>query len=58
MAEARKYRYFGDLRHGAFIFVVRAEDADNWPPEGYDVVEMSEDEVREYLEGDKENEAS
>ena len=42
-----RFRYYADLRHGAFIFVTI--DGIGWPPHGYPVVEMSADEVKAYL---------
>ena len=48
MKKERLYRYYGDLRHGAFIFVTKA--GVDWPPEGYPVVELSEDDVRQLLD--------
>lgn len=52
MKKERLYRYYGDLRHGAFIFVTKA--GVDWPPEGYPVVELSEDDVRQLLDSEDE----
>ena len=48
--EKKLYRYYADLRHGAFIFVTK--DGVGWPPEGYPVVELPEDEVKQLIFGD------
>lgn len=56
MKKERLYRYYGDLRHGAFIFVTKA--GIDWPPEGYPVVELSEDDVRQLLDPENEDEVS
>ena len=48
--EKKLYRYYADLRHGAFIFVTK--DGVGWPPEGYPVVELPEDEVKQLILGD------
>lgn len=56
MKKERLYRYYGDLRHGAFIFVTKA--GIDWPPEGYPVVELSEDDVRQLLDPENEDELS
>lgn len=48
--EKKLYRYYADLRHGAFIFVT--VDGVGWPPEGYPVVELPEDEVKQLILGD------
>lgn len=53
MKKERLYRYYGDLRHGAFIFVTKA--GVDWPPEGYPVVELSEDDVRQLLDPENED---
>lgn len=52
MKKERLYRYYADLRHGAFIFVTKA--GVDWPPEGYPVVELSEDDVRQLLDSEDE----
>lgn len=56
MSEKRMYRYFADLRHGSFIYVTKNDDS--WPPVGYPVVELSEDDVKKFLEGGDENASS
>ena len=48
--EKKLYRYYADLRHGSFIFVTK--DGVDWPPEGYPVVELPEDEVKQLILGD------
>ena len=48
--EKKLYRYYADLRHGSFIFVTK--DGVGWPPEGYPVVELSEEEVKTFILGD------
>ena len=48
--EKKLYRYYADLRHGSFIFVTK--DGVDWPPEGYPVVELSEEEVKTFILGD------
>ena len=53
MKKERLYRYYGDLRHGAFIFVTKA--GIDWPPEGYPVVELSEDDVQQLLDPENED---
>lgn len=53
MKKERLYRYYADLRHGAFIFVTKA--GVDWPPEGYPVVELSEDDVRQLLDPENED---
>lgn len=52
MKKERLYRYYGDLRHGSFIFVTKA--GVDWPPEGYPVVELSEDDVKKFLDPEEE----
>lgn len=44
------YRYYADLRHGSFIYVTK--DDDNWPPSGYPVVRIMEEEVEKFLVGE------
>lgn len=48
--DKKMYRYFADLRHGSFIYVTKNDDV--WPPPGYPVVELSEDDVKKFLGGD------
>lgn len=45
----KKYRYFADVRHGMFIFITKGDT--DWPPEGYPVVELSEFDVKQFING-------
>lgn len=51
-----KYRYFADLRTGAWIYVT--VDGIGWPPEGYPLVELSEDDVKILMHGDEDGSVS
>lgn len=43
-----KLRFFIDLRQGQLVFVTCGQ-CKNWPPEGYPLLELEEDVVKEML---------
>lgn len=46
------FRYFVDMRTGAFIFVTI--DGIGWPPDGYPVLELSADDVKTFFNSEDE----